>query len=100
MRIYRLLIGLYPPDVRFAYGAEMVHALQRDHARCRELGVTRLAMFVSWSVSATLVDVAAERANALYSHRSFHGRGTPDPGVVRPPNMGKREWFDSPEGRL
>ena len=98
MDVYSFLIRLYPGDVRFAYGEEMVDALRRDHARCRELGVPRLAMFVSWTVITTLVDVAAERVNALYSHRSFHGRGKPDSGVVRPPNMGKRECFDSQEG--
>jgi hypothetical protein len=40
-------------------------------------------------------DVAIDRINTLYSHRTFHGRTRPNPGVVRPPNMGKREWFQA-----
>jgi len=42
-----------------------------------------------------VLDVAIDRIHTVYSHRSFHGRSRPNPGVVRPPNMGKKEWFDA-----
>lgn len=97
MRLYDLLIRLYPEDVRFAYGEEMLDALERGHVDARRQGRLRLAAFVAARVTSTLADIAAERVNALYSHRSFHTRGKPNPGVVRPPNMSKGEWFGRSE---
>ncbi len=82
-------------DVRFACGEEMLADLRRGHAEHRRRGRLVLARFVCSRVLALLVDVTVERANTLASHRSFHGRGEPDLGVVRPPNMGKKEWFDA-----
>jgi hypothetical protein len=40
-----------------------------------------------------LPDAASEQLGRLSSHPSFRGRCLPDLGVVRPPNVGKREWF-------
>ncbi len=95
MRAREWLIGLYPDDVRFAYGREMVADLAGRHEQARVRGRLALARFVCCSSIALLVDVAVERLGALTaSHRSFHGRRRPDPGVVRPPNMGKKEWFE------
>ncbi len=51
-----------------------------------------------WKAAAWLiVDGLAERAATLYSHHSFRGRRTPNPGQVRPPNMSKSEWYGRPE---
>jgi len=93
MGFYERLVGLYPADVRFAYGAEMLDGWRRGHAERRARGRLRLAAFVARSTASTLLDALAERVNLLYSHRSFHTRGKPNAGVVRPPNMSKREWF-------
>jgi len=99
MHFYERLIGFYPEDVQFAYGQEMLAELSREHNERRGQGFLRLAGFVGSRVASMLIDVVVERANNLYSHRSFHGRGKPNAGVVRPPNMGKKEWFDAALGR-
>ena len=98
MRLYERLIRLYPEDVQFAYGQEMLAELRREHAERRGHGWVRLIGFLGSLVAPTLMDVLVERANNLYSHRSFHGRGKPNAGVVRPPNMGKKEWFGAAFG--
>ena len=95
LRAYGRLIRMYPEDVRFAYGKEMLADLERGHADRRRQGPLALSGFVCARLLNLLIDVAAERVNALHSHRSFHGRGRPNPGVVRPPNMGKKEWFEA-----
>ncbi len=98
MRAYAWLVRLYPDDVRYAYGQEMVADLKARHAEHRRRGRLSLARFFAWNLLALLVDVAVERLNALASHRSCHGRGRPNLAVVRPPNMGKKEWFEGEAG--
>jgi hypothetical protein len=51
--------------------------------------------FVALSIAALMLDASVQRLWTFGSHPSFSGRCTPDLGVVRPPNMGKREWFYS-----
>jgi len=99
-RSYGTLLRLYPDDVRFAYGDEMRRDFEVRWACARERRwYTAAAVLVS-QVLYVVCDAAAERANALYSHRTFHGRCRPDPGSVRPPNMGKHEWFRSDSRNL
>ena len=86
---------LYPDDVRFSYGDEMVSDFDRRFADARKRGWPALAAFFARGVLFVLCDAAAERVNTLYSHRTFHGRCRPNPTAVRPPNMGKQEWFRS-----
>lgn len=95
MRAYEWLIRLYPDDVRFSYGREMLEDLERGHRTSRQRGLGRHVANFAFELMKLSIDIAVERVNALYSHRSFHGRGRPNPGVVRPPNMGKAEWFSS-----
>jgi len=45
-----------------------------------------------------LIDAIVQRLWTFGSHPSFSGWCPPDLGVVRPPNMGKQEWFH-PETR-
>ena len=92
-RIYRRLIRLYPDDIRFAYGAELDAEFRRGLADSGSRGRFRRTAFVVRAVARLLVEAAFERVHTLYSHRSFHGRGRPDLGLVRPPNMSKQEWF-------
>jgi hypothetical protein len=94
MTFYSRLVALYPDDVRFAYGDELVADLERRHAAGRGTGRLRHAAGVVARLSSLLTDIAMEWANCVYSHRSFHGRARPNSGVVRPPNMSKREWFN------
>jgi hypothetical protein len=90
MRLIEMVVALYPRDVRDAYGAEIAADLSAPWTR----PVTaRSATIATWDLLAVVVDAGFERISSLYSHRSFHGRCTPDPGVVRPPNMSKAEWF-------
>lgn len=89
---FERLLRLYPASVRDMYGTEMAASFAfgldaRRRSRARRIG------YAIREVVLLLCDAAAERAASLYSHRSFHGRQRPDLGVVRPPNMGKQEWF-------
>lgn len=98
LRLYEHLVALYPEDVRYAYGLEMQGDFQTRYEERRRDGRFALTAFAFSAVAAVIIDVLVERANTLYSHRSFHGRGKPNPAVVRPPNMGKKEWFDAARG--
>lgn len=93
VRVYSWLIRLYPEDIRFAYGAEMVTGFEQGLAdrRARPLGQSA---WILGTIGQLLFEAAVERFQyTFYSHRSFHGRCKPDLGRVRPPNMGKREWY-------
>jgi hypothetical protein len=91
LRTYRGMLRLYPSHVRAVYGAEM-EADFGTRLRMRRSGLAR-ALLVGRELLTILPDAAAERVALLSSHPSFHGRRPPDPGVVRPPNAGKAEWF-------
>ena len=90
---YETLLVLYPRDVRESYGDEMVRAYDNGLVESRRHGATAPIRFVARQVMWLFCDAAAERVSNLYSHRSFHGRCRPNMTLVRPPNMGKREWF-------
>jgi hypothetical protein len=92
-RAYKTLLRLYPIDIRVSYGAEMVGDYDIGLGEHRRRGQIALGRFVASQLMWLLCDVAGERVSNLYSHRSLHGRCLPNPGVVRPPNMGKQEWF-------
>ena len=95
MTLFRALVRLFPDDVRFAYGDEMIADFERQFAVVGQRNAVRGMWFAAKQMLFTLCDVVVERANTLYSHRSFHGRGRPNPGVVRPPNVSKAEWWES-----
>ena len=90
LRLYDWLVRLYPEDVQYEYGLEMLADFQTGHDERRRHGRLPLTAFVCSTVVALLFDVLVERTNMLYSHRSFHGRGRPDSGVVRPRTWEKR----------
>jgi len=94
-KMYKKLMRLYPEDIRFAYEGEMVCDFKNGFALARQRGWAAVTAFVSGRFLFLPFDAAAERLNTLYSHRTFHGRCRPNPGTVRPPNMGKQEWFRS-----
>lgn len=85
---------LYPGDTRFAHGREFIADFERGRFAARQRGRLSLLRFVAYELLVLACDVAVDRINTLYSHRTFHGRARPNLGVVRPPNMGKREWFE------
>jgi hypothetical protein len=89
------LLCLYPADVRFAYGEEIAADFAEGISGARRRGWIGLTIFVAGRILFLLCDAAAERVNALYSHRTLHGRCRPNPAMVRPPNMGKQEWFQA-----
>jgi hypothetical protein len=87
------LFRLYPIHVRTIYGDEMLTAFQGREASAHlhgKLATMRLAL---GELCRVLPDAACERIAMLSSHPSFRGPCLPDPGVVRPPNVGKKEWF-------
>ena len=92
-RACKMLLRLYPIDIRVSYGDEMAGDYDVGVAESRRRGRLALVRFVAGQLIWLLCDVVVERVSNLYTHRSFHGRCRPNLGVVRPPNMGKREWF-------
>jgi hypothetical protein len=76
-RACRWTLAIYPRDVRAMYEAELAVEFEQG------------LRSILW----LLIDGLAERAATLYSHPSFRGRRTPNPGQVRPPNMSKSEWY-------
>jgi len=90
---YRALLRLYPLDVRVLYGKEMITAFEKGLNECRQHGWAASTRFCLRELIRALPDAAAERIARLSSHPSFRGRCLPNPGVVRPPGVGKKEWF-------
>ena len=93
MTLCRRLLSLYPSEVVGVYGREMTDDFERGLTVAQGSGRIATMRFVIREVSWLLCDAAAERAANLYSHQSFRGRRTPNPGQVRPPNMSKNEWY-------
>ena len=92
---YRHLLRLYPPHVRIIYGAEMLSGFT-ERARSADSRIRKMRLLLR-DVATVLPDAAAERIATFSSHPSFHGARPPDLGVVRPPNVSKREWFGGDE---
>jgi hypothetical protein len=67
---------------------------RQGHAAACQRGGLSLLRFVGDQLFLLVCDAAVDRMNTLYSHRTFHGRSRPNLGQVRPPNMGKGEWFE------
>jgi hypothetical protein len=93
--MYARLLRLYPLDLRILYGHEMMAGLSCALADARTRGRLAVLRCVARELGWLLVDAAAERVATWQSHPSFHGRCLPDPGVVRPPGVSKREWYRS-----
>jgi hypothetical protein len=92
--MYEKLIRLYPLDIRVLYGDEMVGTFAQRFEPCRRRGRAALVRFAFGEFVWLLCDAADEWLNLkLSSHPSFRGRCRPNPGVVRPPGVGKDEWF-------
>ena len=96
MDFYSRLVSLYPDDIRFAYGDEFVLDLRQRHCVDQQASRVRLCTGIARRAVSMLLDISIAWAHGFHSHRSFRGRARPDASVVRPPNMGKQEWF----GRL
>jgi hypothetical protein len=88
---YRHLLTVYPPHIRSIYGQEMVLDFEARFDRCDSM-LSRIR-FCAGSIVALLIDAIVQRLWTLGSHPSFSGRRPADLSVVRPPNMGKGEWF-------
>ena len=100
LRAYRLLLVLYPSHVRAVYGMEMLADYDRRLTVARSVRPAGSLRLLLREILRVVPDAAAERVAALSSHPSFHGRRPPNLGVVRPPNVGKHEWFygEGPRG--
>ena len=92
-RAYLQLLRLYPVHIRTIYGDEMQARFGEREASARLRG--RLANFRLGiaELCRVLPDAACERIAMLSSHPSFRGPCLRDPGLVRPPNVGKKDWF-------
>jgi hypothetical protein len=87
-------LRLYPLDIRVLYGDEMVATFEDRLEVRRRRGRLALVSFAIGELVWLVCDAADERLNQkLSSHPSFRGRCLPNPGVVRPPGVGKKEWF-------
>jgi hypothetical protein len=75
------------------YGDDMVSAFTQKLAAWRHRGQIASVRFVLRELVRLLPDATAERIATFGSHHSFHGRRLPDTSLVRPPDVGKKEWF-------
>ena len=90
---YRYLLRLYPVHFRIIYGDEMWTAFERRKALVRRRRPLTMLRLVISELCLAVPDAACERIALLSSHPSFRGRCLRDLGVVRPPDVGKKEWF-------
>jgi hypothetical protein len=97
MRAYERLLRSYPDDTRFAYGSEFLTDFELGMRGCQRKKPTESAL-VRYAPN--------RRPRRRCGHGSYQCAllasllsrpGRPNPGVVRQPNMGKKEWFDPPE---
>src|SRR5258705_99902 len=92
-RLYQLLLRLYPVHIRVIYGKEKLASFQERQSLVRgRVGAVRL--FIG-ELCRMVPDITCERVAMLSSHPSFRGPRAPDSSIVRPPNMGKKQWFYS-----
>jgi len=95
MRAYSCLLRLYPVHIRDIYGAEMFASFRERSDSACVTGRWAMLRFLILEFWRALPDAVCERIALLSSHPSFRGRRPRDLGVVRPPNVGKKEWFYS-----
>ena len=93
MRAYWCLLRLYPPHIRVIYGAEMHASFESRLVSARLKGRLAAARLFLVELCRMVPDVASERIGMWSSHPSFRGKRPSDLSIVRPPNVGKREWF-------
>jgi hypothetical protein len=93
MRAYTCLLRLYPAHVRAVYGAEMRVSFESQFISARLIGRLAAAGLFVVEFCRVLPDAASERIGMWSSHPSFRGQRPSDLSIVRPPNVGKREWF-------
>jgi hypothetical protein len=93
MRAYWCLLRLYPPHIRAIYGAEMRASFESRRVSARLKGRLAVARLFLVELCQMLPDAASERIGMWSSHPSFRGQRPSDLSIVRPPNVGKREWF-------
>lgn len=98
-RAYKILIRLYPLDIKVLYGQEMVSTFEAGLNERRQRGRTALARFLFGELIWLLCDAAEEWIVKLSSHPSFRGRCLPDARLVRPPGVGKKEWYYSDDAK-
>jgi hypothetical protein len=78
----------------------MVQAFDQRFHDCRQRGHAAVTRFTVGQLLWLLCDAADEWANKkLSSHPSFRGRCLPNTSLVRPPGVGKQEWFYSDTSR-
>ena len=94
-RAYKILIRLYLVDIRVLYGQEMVSTFEAGLNERRRHGRVASVRFLFGELIWLLCDAAEEWVVKLSSHPSFRGRCLPDLRLVRPPGVGKKEWFHS-----
>ncbi len=90
---YLHLLRLYPVHIRAIYGNEMLAAFENRLTSARLCGRGALLRLALVELSRVLPDAACERIAMLSSHPSFSGPCLRDPGLGRPLNVGKKEWF-------
>ena len=75
IRLYRLLLRLYPPAFRRTYGEEMVEAFAADRARAYRRGIGGAVAF--WLFTARDLFGSAARQRVRQLSRATTSRGTP-----------------------
>src|SRR4051812_6164267 len=88
---YARLLRLYPQHVLGVYGEEMRSAFAQRQAMAD--GRWSRLRHLTREVCRVVPDATAERLALLSSHPSLHGARPRDWSVIRPPGVGKREWF-------
>ena len=86
-----MVLRWYPADYRATFANEMQGAF--EHLAAERRGSGSLATFAIREVAGLVCGAMAEWAAKLTSDRSARGRQLPDPRMMRPPGVTRRDWL-------
>jgi hypothetical protein len=93
VRIYRILLRLYPDDYTAMFGTEMLTVFEQTSKEPRRQGELVFVRFVLREFTGLLIGVGAEWIAKWTTDRSVRGRCLPDLRMMRPPGVPRELWF-------
>ncbi len=96
IRIYAVLLRLYPRDYRAMFAREMRHAFKTTAEETRRYGEFALLCWGAVEMSGLVKGAVSEWIAKLTTDRSIRGRTLPDLVMMRPPGVTREAHFAGP----
>jgi hypothetical protein len=93
IRVYWVVLRLYPRDYRAQFATEMSNAFESAAEEHRGRGRPVFVRFVLAEWIGLTIGAGAEWIAKLTTERSVRGRCLPDLRMMRPPGVTREVWF-------